>query len=78
MEICCDTQAISELLVIMTKVNEVTSKINKLAPTFRSYRLDLATKNNNNSKETKVNLKNPEYIIKSTKNIFFAQMNRRK
>lgn len=44
-----DTQAISELLVIMTKVNEVTSKINKLAPTFRSYRLDLATKNNHSS-----------------------------
>lgn len=49
-----DTQAISELLVIMTKVNEVTSKINKLAPTFRSYRLDLATKNNNNSKSLEI------------------------
>lgn len=38
-----DTQDISELLVLMTKMNEIIGKINKIAPSFRTYRLDLAT-----------------------------------
>lgn len=38
-----DTQDISELLVLMTKMNEIIGKLNKIAPSFRTYRLDLAT-----------------------------------
>lgn len=49
-----NTQDISELLSLMNKVNELMSKVNKLAPTFRSYRLDIATHNVNKTQATEI------------------------
>lgn len=39
----CDTQSINELMVLMTKVNEISNKVDKLAPSFKTYTLDIVT-----------------------------------
>lgn len=39
----CNTQDINELMQLLGKINEIAAKVDKAAPVFRSYSLDIAT-----------------------------------